>query len=312
MVRQPNKSNRRTYLKRIAGTFAGLALGTGRAAAQPDPTEDSPLNAVTGRRIRKYRPEGEYFDVTERFVSPRLKDLYGKGTIVYDEGKIHRERVPPKYKNPDRPITISETDSALIGTLREQRAFEKHYRSSQSSEITIASHTDPYDGPLFVWKAANSPPSSSDDLGELTGPINVGWSQDQNIYTNAAAINNYMELLGWTSLYAGFPGDRYILNYNSSNGVQVQDEHIVKGLDAPTTQYHVRAYDVPSYGGDNYWTVGQAHRDPFLHDGPPWNFSMARDAVRDTWDNNGFSADLLYIDNGSLWDTSYGYFSKIH
>ncbi|WP_435552524.1 hypothetical protein [Natrinema sp. CGMCC1.2065] len=307
-AKDPTRFGRRGFLASIAssGLLAGL-VGV-RSAASDD---DAGPVTVSGRRIHKYRPDGDFFEHEQRFVSPELRDYYGKATLVYDEGTIHRRAVPDEYTDPDRAFTLNYRDTAVIGRFREFDRLETKQRDAGSADAAVGTASIPdYTGPLYVYNSDVDNPQE-EDLGEATGPINVGWNRDLD--RDAASINSQMESWGWTSLYAGSPGDRYVIMDEDASlpYVTKQDEHIVKGLSTPTTQYHVRAYDLPQYEEENIAVAGQAHKDPVLHDGPPWNFAEAREAASSAWDDNGYSTVFHYVENGEGYDTSDGFFDQV-
>lgn len=52
--------------------------------------------------------------------------------------------------------------------------------------------------------------------------------------------------------------------------------------------------------------VGQAHKDPPFHDGPPWNFSETRQEVSGNWEGWGFDSTTVAVGNGGEFGTSSG------
>ncbi|WP_455448379.1 hypothetical protein [Natrinema thermotolerans] len=248
-AKDPTRFGRRGFLASIAssGLLAGL-VGVGSAASD----DDAGPVTVSGRRIHKYRPDGDFFEHEQRFVSPELRDYYGKATLVYDEGTIHRRAVPDEYTDPDRAFTLNYRDTAVIGRFREFDRLETKQRDAGSADAAVGTASIPdYTGPLYVYNSDVDNPQE-EDLGEATGPINVGWNRDLD--RDAASINSQMESWGWTSLYAGSPGDRYVIMDEDASlpYVTKQDEHIVKGLSTPTTQYpRPRVRPPPVRGGEH-------------------------------------------------------------
>lgn len=303
--------SRRDALRGIAGLLAGGAGLTGARTAAAD--SGGPVHA-SGTRINQFRPDGDRFLVTSRFVSRDLEPHYGRRVVEFEPEVVHREAVPAQYRNPDRGFTVRFADTAVIGTFAEHAAAERAGDATTGDVTTQASYT----GPLYVYNSSVSDPSVG-DLGERTGPINTGW--DKNLGMNASQVNTRMhDDGGWSTPWLGTAGDRYvILHFEGSTNLYTkkQDTHVGKDYGSILTpdQYHVRLYNLPDHSDDEYAVVGQAHLDPndhgLLGSDTYWSFDESRREVTTTWSDLGYSTYLEYLDNGSQWESSNGYLGEV-
>lgn len=311
-------TSRRDALRSLAGLAAGGAglsgaAGAGRADEGGTASADGPIHA-SGTRINTFRPDGDRFRVTSRFVSPDLA-RYGRRAVEFDSEQVHREAVPQQYRDPDRAFTVRFADTAVVGTFREHAAAERALAGG-ASDVTTQSTT--YTGPLYVYNSSVSDPGVG-DLGERTGPINVGW--DESLGMTPSEIGTTMhDDGGWSTPWLGTAGDRYvILHFEGTTTLYTkkQDTHVGKDYGSIFTpdQYHVRLYDLPWHTDDNLAVVGQAHLDPNDHGqlggDVNWSFVESRREVTDTWFDLGRSILITFVDNGSRWESSDGYLGQV-
>lgn len=233
-----------------------------------------------------------------QFISTDLRERYGKQTFKVDRGTIPRESVPEEYRDPDRAFQVKHEDTAVIGTNEELWNAEQAEREASSEEMSTQAVTS-YTGPLYVYEEDED----GGGLGEATGPINVGW--DNGLGWNSSQIASYMQDRGWESWWR-WEGDRYVLmHYSSGIESEKADENIKKSVGtSPSTQYHIRTYNIASYVDDDVLVWGQAHKDPWDHgewQDTDWSFFESRAEVQDDWLSWGADSVDIRVNN-----TSYG------
>lgn len=302
--------SRRTFL-RGAGAAAVLGVGTATGdEGQQGPTE------FTGQRIHTFTPNGDTYEHTERFVGRGLAAEYGVNAMEYERAELPREAVekalPEARERPGTVVTKQWTDRAVIGTFRELREFERSKRGqADASSVTGGIRAgEYYSGPIYHYNSDADYPSL-DDLGEPKAPINVGW--ESWVEPDAEAVSKRMyNDFGWGGWLEDpiFKKTRYII-------VDTGSYSYVKGNDTDVTeeitlskQWHCRLYTL-EYEEDDYSVVGQAHKDPYLHDGPPWDFVQARNRTVKDWDDAYYPVATQRLYNGWRWDTSDGYMSQV-
>jgi len=229
-----------------------------------------------------------------------LENRFGQSTVDYGFEKIraktyhqirrvNRQREADIHYDENSLVEYHMSDTALIGTMeqhleREKTADETAQMSYNSNDIQIT--------PKFVYKGDN--PSSWYDLGESTGPINLGW----NIGKSASGVASEHNTSG--SYATLFAGTRYIIN---AYGITSQNKDI--GEDVCYTlyctspeQYHARLYD-NDFNDDDASVIGQAHHDPVDHGAitnPDWDFSESRKELSEHWSDT----TTMDINNGTF------------
>lgn len=296
---------RRRVLRSSAG---GIGLGVVSTLSDSDGDGTGP-SVFEGRRIHKYRPRGEYYTHVEQFVSRRMKGKYGKRVLEYPRSRVPREAIPAEKRSKDVPLTISNASTAVIGTFREHAEGE-HTAQSAGRQSFDADLNESYTGPLYAYKSDVSDPGP-DDLGEASGPINVAWNKDVFAYPNT--VKTFMEdSIGWAQPLIMNDTPRYVTYYQDTIQVVVStDEHVRDSIDG-SKQYHVRLFDV-SNDDPYYYVIGQAHKDPYLHNGPPWDFDETRDKTLVDFDENGYASPVYQgVGNGNGFDTADGLIGRVH
>ena len=306
------RDSRRDFLK---ATGAMAALGVGAVTTGSGEPGESGPSEFTGQRIHRFKPNGDTYEHTERFVGQGLAAEYGVNAMEYERAELPREAVetalPEARKRPGTVVTKKRTDTAVIGTFRELREFERAQRNNASaaSDVTIKAG-DYYSGPIYHYNSDKDYPTL-DDLGEPKAPINVGW--EDWVEPDAKAVSERMyNDFGWGGWLEDpiFKKTRYII-------VDTGSYSYVKGNDTDVTeeitlskQWHCRLYTLDDEEPD-YSVVGQAHKDPYLHDGPPWDFVQARRRTVKDWDEAYYPVGTQDLYNGWRWDTSDGYMSQV-
>lgn len=300
-----DQMTRRGVLK-AAGTAVAAATGAAGVAAGDEPK--LPVHA-TGTRRHVYKPAGgDAFTRRDLFVSPDVAPRNGGSKRVeFGTVEVSRSAIPDEYKNPDRAFTVSYSDDAVLGTFEQHMRAERQIRAETTGESSItASHTpSSYVGPLYTY--------ASGDLDERTAPVNVAW-YDGGFY--ASDVKSTMNNNGWGTIYPST--SKYIGYYNGFNYVSVTESKNVKKYDGyvPGEQWHGRLYNIPSRYYDGYEVVGAFHRDPADHGWLPgdenWRFSDSRVEASDDWESYGYSEQTQFVDNGSQFDSSYGYLDAIY
>lgn len=312
------RTGRRGFLRGLGAA----AVGTGTATAAPGGdgngggSGEGP-SEFTGHRIHRFEPNGETYRHVEQFVGRGLAAEYGVNRMEYDLPDLPREAVeralPEARENPGTVVEVRKTDTAVIGTFEELTRFERAKRDRRGESARGGTGIDAgayYTGPIYHYNSNTSDPTLS-DLGEPKAPINVGWESWVEPDARGVAKRMYDDL-GWGGWLEDpiFKNTRYII-------VDYGDYSVVKGNDTDATdaillskQWHVRLYSL-SYTEDDYSVIGQAHKDPYLHDGPPWSFVESRRKVTGDWGGVGYPTEASWLYNGWRWDTSDGYMGQV-
>lgn len=302
--------SRRRFL-RDAGAVA--LLGTGTVTAADD--EPSGPTEFTGQRIHRFTPNGDTYQHTERFVGRGLAAEYGVNAMEYERMELPREAVekalPEARERPGAVVTKKRTDRTVIGTFRELRQFERDQRDGASASVAGGiTAGDYYAGPIYHYNSDADDPTF-DDLGEPKAPINVGW--ETWVADDATEVAQRMyDDFGWGGWLEDpiFKNTRYIIvdagsySYVKGNDTDVTEEILL------SKQWHARLYTLDDEEAD-YSVIGQAHKGPYLHDGPPWDFVQARERTVRDWDDAYYPVDTQRLYNGWRWDTSDGEMSQV-
>ncbi|MBP1986260.1 hypothetical protein [Halolamina salifodinae] len=273
--------------------------------------EDGLPIQASGKTIRKYRPNDDGFEVTEKFIAQGLSQRYGTNVVNFDPVQLPASRVPEEYRDPERPFTVSYPESAVIGTDEQHLQSESTIKSARSggstktdsvSSSTVSTQTVTYDGPLYQYKSGSA--AENENVSKRTAPINLNWTYD--VGKSVSQIKSYMKDRGWTSCCAFYSQTRYVLDGDSS---RVQDTNIYKEIDK-TEQRHIRLYDVGASDSLNTEIVGQIHRDPYDHNqigDKPWDFNFSRDVAKADWDGWGYNTSYhTESETEWEWDTHDG------
>lgn len=306
---------RRQFLTTVS---SALAFGVGASASAA--ASESGVSRYEGLRVHRYTEKTDGYRHEERFTPKRRNAARALGSkdIKLEEREIPAEayeEIFSKARKAARRNALALTehengfqveyrDTAVLGSFREFAQKEKEIKQKASAQAGIL-----IDFPTHTYKADD--PDDQYDLGEATGPINVGWDTSDN----ASEVEDKTD--GWSPwIYLG--GDRYVINDNPDD-VKKQDADIGRsvGLTALPDQYHVRLYDVDS---ETAPVVGQAHRDPNDHNQitgvDDWKFKEAREEIcgADPWHGYPYEIDNEYIGNGYRYTpehTTEGVFSYI-
>jgi len=318
-------SNRRGFVKTVAAGV-GLAAVPGVSLAKNDSESEGKLPVhVSGKRKHQFKPakDSDGFVHRERFVSTEVRSRNdGKKTVHFEPETVHRDRIPEKYKNPDRAFNTKYSDRATLGSFEQHMRAERRERAQARQESTASTGTatvrtsatttdattitaggspSGYDGPLYTY--------SSGDLDERTAPINVSWYE--NDFT-ASNVKSDMLDEGWGSIYT-LSTSKYV-GYSTDDGQdkkKKEDKHVKQegGL-IPGEQWHGRLYNIPSSNYDGHTVIGAAHRDPadhgWLPGGQQWRFADSRQKFLDVWEDIGNSTENQDAGNGGNFSSSNG------
>jgi len=321
---------RRTFITSLAAAAGVGSIGT--AAGQ----QSFGQRRLEGIRIHRFERDGTAADHvddvdelegvdgntpvyahTERFVQRRgeLEAAMGESAVTLQEsavpGSVVEELSERARASERRGVEVSQNragglevryeDTAVVGTF-EQFVQEEKQRQAEM-DATVDGLT--VDFPLHVYKGDD--PSEPFDLGERTGPINVGWDVGMDASSVASETNTYPH---WSIYLAG---TRYVIDGTT---VKPQDENMGwNQLPLSTAnQYHARVYDVDSGSAP---VVAQAHLDPVDHGhlvDPDWEFADSQDFVTDRspWGED-YSVDYEFVDNDDIYgdSTCYGLFELV-
>jgi len=330
---------RRTFLTTMAAAGVGAGV-SGTATGQPEPDLDGePVEGVRIHRFEQDRtvadhlgakdvdvdgladidPDEPVYEHMEQFVphGGQLRKERGRSPITLQESAVPEavfQSVVERAHERDgqRGLAVNEgldgafevkyEDTATIATFEQFGQEERDLRE----QAAVGPNVTDVDFPLHVYKGDS--PDEPSDLGEKTGPINVGW----DVGMDAASVDDETSTWAHWSIYLA--GDRYVVD---GSQVKQQDEHM--GWNQfpydQANQYHARLYDVSSSDAP---VVAQAHLDPIDHGhifDPDWEFADSRDYVADAspWDDE-YSEATWDINNEQNYDdsTCYGLFDRVY
>lgn len=292
-------TKRRNLLRSIGVGLFASSVPAGLAASRG--SKQLPTQA-TGKRIFRFEPNGDTYDVHQKFISQTLNRVYEVSTVKYDPITVERERLPTSVVEANGTVVVQYDDAGVFGTVEEHLNAERRLRNrsddvSTQDEICCGGGGGypGYDGPLYTYVSAS--------VDERTGPINVVWRR--NLGLTAGMVQTKMaNQSGWDGYMPS--GDRYILiRDDGTNYAKEQDKH-VKNATGTTSQYHGRLWNVPSSDAADYNVVCQAHHDPWDHDkccnNDNWKFEESENKVLDTWANDisgDYGTGTVYAGNGS-------------
>lgn len=288
---------RRNFLR---GAAAGLFAASVPAGTAAGDEREEPVRA-TGKRIHKFKPEGDRYIQQERFVSQELQPHFGQATVEYDPITVASDRVPETVRKSNGTSVVQYRDTGVFGTFDQHATAEKKLRGKQNddSDVGTASHAPNYYGPLYTYK--------SSDIAERTAPVNVAWRR----YLGLSASDVRSKMINdadWGTIIPS--GDRYVLYYDGSNYVNKKQDKHIKESTGLTDQWHGRLYDIPSADEEDYGVICSAHHDPWDHgylSDPDWQFSDSRQKFLDTWESIGYYySDNQDVYNGYDYDSSDG------
>lgn len=297
MVRNKDQREKSEKITRRAFVGASVSLTASAFASSTVSAKDGrqfPVRA-TGRRIHKIRRDGDVFVHEQRFVSPKLKEVYNHPVVEYDPITIPEEQAPDLWKEQNGTQTINYEDTGTFGTFEEHVNAESKIREQATEDnVSTQSHSY-YDGPIYQYLSGS--------LDERKAPVNVAW--ERSLSLSAKDVKQDMNDLvnGWGSLIAP-SGHRYIQVWNGSSYEAHQEDKHVKRQEGLSNQYHARLWNVPESACTFYGVIGSAHYDPWLHgkarDSPNWRFNESRGEVLKAWnDRLNESTTLQDVGNGS-------------
>lgn len=299
MVRDSERNDigRRRFLRGAAAGLFAASVPAGTAAASDT---EGPITA-TGKRIHRFKPDGDRYVHRERFVSQDLRSHFGQATVEYDPITVAADRVPEQVRQSNGTSVVQYRDTGVFGTVDQHAAAEQQLRNKQKEQSgpSTASHSPNYYGPLYTYKTA--------DIAERTAPVNVAWRRYLGL--SASEVRSRMiNDADWGTIIPS--GDRYIIYYDGSDYVTKKQDRHIKESTGTTDQWHGRLYDIPYADEEAYSVIAQAHHDPWDHGylgDPNWRFSDSRKEFLDTWESIGYYySENQDVYNGSGFDSSNG------
>ncbi len=290
-----NNLTRRSFVRNGAAAMLAGAVTASTAAADPEADSEYPVQAE-GKRIHHFRPlDGDTWEHRERFISPDLKAAFGKAEVGLQTEEIERERVPERFRSPDRAGTTKYRDSGVFGT------WEQHVNAEQRIHDDMTADHD-YEGPLYVYKDG--------DVTERSAPVNAGWRDHHSL--SWFNVEQQMKNNGWDGSIPST--NRYILVHTSYGSyTKTQNAHVKKPT-GWTTQWHGRLYGITEEEDPGYTVVGSFHHDPWDHGwagGDDWRFAQSRQECQDDWESWGYYTYTQDIYNGWDYDSSNGLLAVI-
>lgn len=258
------------------------------------------------------------------FRSPDLAERYGEPTFRYRPEEVPAMRLPPEVRERER-TTFRVRAQKVIGTHEEHRRAERRLRDRAADSPPALPDWDAV--PLYHYKTeAQAEEAGPEAQAERQAPINVYWrslSVEEVIDDMSAGTRGET----WEKHWLGGPiegwlrdllddGDHHIYHPGTDTPQSV-DGDIAKSIDVCWfKQYHVRLYEIDM---ENAMTIGQAHRDPCLHnqevetlnfpDDTPivpdwldprtseWKFQQSVAEVERYWDSYDYGTSIETVGN---------------
>ena len=125
--------------------------------------DDGLPSTVRGERISEFRPDGDVYRRTERFVSDETAGEYGVRELKFETGDLPAAEIDEQRRG--EMFTKSRTEETVIGT------FSEHLRREQRLREAISSDDlgDDYYGPLYHYNADPDNPDP-EALGKPKAP----------------------------------------------------------------------------------------------------------------------------------------------
>lgn len=225
-------------------------------------------------------------------------------------------------------LVSSSPGTAAPGSIPAYGSLEEQIRATEPA--LGRPDTTAYSGPVYAYYIDhNDTGREGYKLINPASPINVAWDLHQGLppqrTATPSAVSYHMRNRGNVSWIPPrtIPQHRrhVIVADRAGYHLQAAADDAKQPINPPAEQWHVRLFPVPRQMDSNHPVVGQAHRDPVMHNQlakrvpflstGSWEFSDARKQVSDHWADNGYLVDEQVINNDSFgrhvdFDTSDG------
>jgi len=238
------------------------------------------------------------------------------GNRIFSEG-VSRVRVIHTTKD--------QSEEDIIEQINEENKYRERSQDTGNKGPAV------YNGPIHAYAKVKEifPPFKQGDFFQLRAPITITWHEDSGIKCVDDVIS-YMKENGWGD-NDFLDQNRYVVyrdesgptgrkhksdttdNIDPDESEEGSPEEIMGrtvSFNVDSAQWHLRLFNHPSKFdrfASNYTVSGQAHKDPWHHDIPPFKnevtFNDGRDAVEEVWDCDTYSCETISVSNEELFDS---------
>jgi len=221
--------------------------------------------------------------------------------------------------------TKAQSEADIIEQINEESKYRERSQDTGNKGPAV------YNGPIHAYAKIKPVLSRSDEieLFQLRAPITVTWHEDSGIKCVDDVIS-FMEENGWGN-NDFLDQNRYVVyrdesgptgrkhksdttdNIDPDESEEGSPEEIIGKIinfSVDSAQWHLRLFNHPSKFdrfASKYTVSGQAHKDPWHHDIPPFKndvtFNDGRDAVKEVWNCDTYSCETISVSNEELFDS---------